>query len=109
MILSAGKYSSRGATSDSRYRNDAPSGIRLLITGLKGIRVLESFKPSEMGAAPVDRTTKANVITPAPGKQAAVTIGGGINIDELNRELRKSDLYTIGAAHGMTDSAKHFD
>ena len=63
--------------------------------------MLESFTPSEKGAEPVDRTTGANVIKPAPGKQAAVTIGGGINIDELNKVLRQSGLYTIGAAHGM--------
>jgi hypothetical protein len=63
--------------------------------------VLQSFTASEKGAEPVDRTTEANIIKPAPGKQAAVTIGGGINIDELNKELRQSGLYTIGAAHGM--------
>jgi hypothetical protein len=68
---------------------------------LKGIRVLESFSATGKGAEGVVSSTKANVIKPVPGKQAAATIGGGVNIDELNKELRKSGLYAIGAAHGM--------
>jgi hypothetical protein len=62
--------------------------------------VLDSFTATGKGAAPVVSTIKANVIKPIPRKQAAVTVGAGINIDELNKELRKSGLYAIGAAHG---------
>jgi hypothetical protein len=56
--------------------------------------------PTLKGAEPVDSKTKTNKIIPVPGKQAAATIGGGINIDELNKALKESGLYTIGAAHG---------
>jgi hypothetical protein len=86
---------------DFMGRNDAPSGIRLTVTDIKGIRVLESFTPTAKGAEPVDSKTLANQIKPVTGKQAAATIGGGINIDELNNVLRKSGLYAVGAAHGM--------
>jgi FAD/FMN-containing dehydrogenase len=40
-----------------------------------------------------------------PGKQAAVTIGGGVNIDEANKVLRNSGLYALGAAHGEVSIA----
>jgi hypothetical protein len=82
------------------YRNDAPSGVLLVVSGLKGARVLESFTPSINGAEPVDYKTVTNVIKPSPDKQAAVTFGGGMTSNELNGELRKSGLYTVGAAHG---------
>ena len=65
----------------------------------------ESFTPSVNGAEPVDYKTVTNVIKPVPGKQAAVTFGGGMTSDELNRELRKSGLYTVGAAHGSVSVA----
>jgi hypothetical protein len=77
----------------------------LAVAGLKGARVLESFTPSLKGAEPVDSKTVTNVIKPVAGKQAAVTFGGGMTSDELNRELRKSGLYTIGAAHGSVSVA----
>jgi hypothetical protein len=67
---------------------------------MKGVRVLETFEPSAHGAEPVDYKTVTNVIKPVADKQAAVTFGAGITSDELNRELRKSGLYTVGAAHG---------
>jgi hypothetical protein len=87
------------------FRNDAPSGVLLAVAGLKGVRVLESFTPSTQGAEPVDYKTVTNIIKPSPDKQAAVTFGGGMTSDELNRELRKSGLYTIGAAHGSVSVA----
>jgi hypothetical protein len=79
--------------------------VLLAVAGLKGARVLDSFTPTLKGAEPVDSKTVTNVIKPTPGKQAAVTFGGGMTSDELNRELRKSGLYTIGAAHGSVSVA----
>jgi hypothetical protein len=67
---------------------------------MKGVRVLESFSPSVQGAESVNYKTVTNVIKPSADKQAAVTFGAGMTSTELNRELRKSGLYTIGAAHG---------
>jgi hypothetical protein len=82
-------------------RNDAPSGLSLQIGELKGVRVLESFTATAQGAEPITYKTVSNVIKPVEGKQAAATIGGGINIDDLNKALKASGLYAIGAAHGM--------
>jgi hypothetical protein len=48
----------------------------------------------------VNYKTAGNTIKPVPGKQAAITVGGGVNIDEANKVLRKSGLYALGAAHG---------
>lgn len=83
-------------------RNDAPSGLSLQIGELKGVRVLESFTPTAQGAESITYKTVSNVIKPIEGKQAAATIGGGINIDDLNNALKPSGLYAIGAAHGMS-------
>jgi hypothetical protein len=72
---------------------------------MKGVRVLESFTPSTQGAEPVNYKTVTNIIQPVADKQAAVTFGAGMTSTELNRELRKSGLYTIGAAHGSVSVA----
>lgn len=58
-----------------------------------------------MGAKPVDYETDSNKITPVAGKQAAVTIGGGVAIVELNKVLARSGLYSIGAAHDSVSVA----
>jgi hypothetical protein len=72
---------------------------------MKGVRVLESFIPTANGAESVNSATKVNVIKPDPKGQAAVTVGAGINIDELNKALAKSGLYAIGAAHSSVSVA----
>jgi hypothetical protein len=86
-------------------RNDAPSGLHLFINELKGIRVLEEYKATAAGVPSVDYKTKPNNITIVPGKQAAVTVGGGVNVDEANKVLRNSGLYALGAAHGEVSIA----
>jgi hypothetical protein len=88
-------------TKASSNRNDAPSGLMLVVSGLKGVRLLESFTPTKEGVEPVTYKTVTNIIKPQPGKQAAVTFGAGYSIQDLNRELGKSGLWTVGAAHGM--------
>ena len=85
---------------DFPARNDAPSGILLDVGGMKGVRVLEEFVPTAKGAEGVDWKTVTNVVKPAAGKRPAVTFGAGMSYSELNRELAKSGLWTIGAAHG---------
>jgi FAD/FMN-containing dehydrogenase len=72
---------------------------------MKGIRVLESFTPTTAGAESVNYTTQANTIKPIANQQAAVTVGGGVNIEELNKALGKSRLYSVGAAHGSVSVA----
>src|ERR1700761_116141 len=39
-------------------RNDAPNGLSLVLTGLKGMRVLSNFTPTKEGAAPVNSKMK---------------------------------------------------
>jgi hypothetical protein len=95
-----------GLFADAFRRNDAPSGLWLVVANLKGIRVLESFTPSEQGAIPVNYTQhpllSVNIIKPVPGKQAAVTFGVGLSTQELNDALHKSGLVTTGAAASMS-------
>jgi FAD/FMN-containing dehydrogenase len=80
-------------------RNDAPTGLTLSVSGLKGARVLSSFTPTKEGVTLVDSKTKPNVLPPQPG-QAYVTFGAGYNTRELNSLLAPSKLFTLGAAHG---------
>ncbi|KAF2396325.1 FAD-binding domain-containing protein [Trichodelitschia bisporula] len=84
-------------------RNDAPSGLALDVSNLKGIRVLESFTPSAKGAEPP--LPQANVITPKAGTQAAVTFGAAVTTQELNNAISPSKLLTMGAAHGKVSVA----
>lgn len=85
-------------------RNDAPTGLTLSVSGLKGARVLSSFKPSTSGVAPVDSRTKPNAL-PVQSEQAYVTFGAGYNTRELNGLLAPSSLFTLGAAHGSVSVA----
>jgi FAD/FMN-containing dehydrogenase len=85
---------------DFLARNDAPSGLRIDVSLLQGVRVLEEFVPTVQGAkSPFEMI---NTIRPASGKQAAVTIGAGVGHQKLNNALHPSKLFTIGAAHGSS-------
>jgi hypothetical protein len=79
-------------------RNNAPSGLTVDVSLLKGIKVLEEFKPTEQGAA--KPTKVVNTIIPIEGKQAAVTFGIGVSTQQLHNAVYPSKLLTIGAAHG---------
>jgi hypothetical protein len=86
---------------DYMGRNDAPSGIWIDLSKLKGVRVSPSFTPTEEGLpSPEGRT---NVIPPQ-STVAAVTFRAGMNTVSLNKAIKDSRLFTLGAAHG-----KHFD
>jgi FAD/FMN-containing dehydrogenase len=80
-------------------RNDAPTGLTLSVSGLKGARVLSSFSPTKEGATAVDPKAKPNVLPLLVG-QAYITFGAGYNTRELNSILAQSNLFTLGAAHG---------
>lgn len=98
----AAKYNIRLSIVNSGHdflgRNDAPSGILLDISGLKGVRVESSFNPKRRGVKMVGSRTTTNTITYQKG--AAVTFGGGITTAELNDALGQSNMWTVGAAHG---------
>ena len=66
---------------------------------IKGIKVLESFTPTEQGAA---KPGKTNRIVPVPNQQAAVTFGAGMSTQQLHNGVYGSKLFTIGAAHGKS-------
>jgi FAD/FMN-containing dehydrogenase len=80
-------------------RNDAPTGLLLIVRGMKGVKVLHEFAPTEHGADAVTYKTKTNVIKPDPNKQAAVTFGPGLSYSELKAEMAHSGLWTVGAGH----------
>jgi len=83
---------------DFLARNDAPSGLRIDVSLLQGIKVLEEFTPTENGA--VIPAKAVNTIVPVSEKQAAVTIGAGVNHQRLTNALHPSKLFAIGPAHG---------
>jgi FAD/FMN-containing dehydrogenase len=92
------RFSVVNSEHDFLGRKDAPSGILLDVSGLKGAHLLESYTPMTQGTRPVSYQTQTNQITYQPG--AAVIFGGGMSTAELNNELGKSGLWTVGAAHG---------
>jgi FAD/FMN-containing dehydrogenase len=79
-------------------RNDAPNGLVIVTTALKGIRLLTDFKPSLQGVPVVNTSTKIQPITNPPA-DTWVTFGVGYNTGELNKLLQSSKLVTLGAAH----------
>jgi FAD binding domain/Berberine and berberine like len=89
---------------DFHGRNDAPTGLALVLTAFKGIRILSSFTPTIDGVKPVDSKTKENA-APPPSNQAYVTFGSGYSTQELNDLLAPANLFTIGAAHGSVSVA----
>jgi hypothetical protein len=86
---------------DFMGRNDAPSGLLLLVKGLKGIRLLQEYTPTAKGVEPVDSKTPTNVIQLKPGKQAVATVGGGVTGTELSTVAAASGLVAATAAHRM--------
>ena len=80
-------------------RNDAPTGLTLSVSGLKGARVSGSFKATREGVERVESKMMMNVLGKQEG-QAYVTFGAGYNTRELNSLLAASGLFTLGAAHG---------
>jgi FAD binding domain-containing protein/berberine-like enzyme len=89
---------------DFHGRNDAPNGLVLVLTGLKGIRILPNFIPTEEGVKSVNSRTKDNTAPPR-SDQAYVTFGAGYSTQELNDLLAPVNLFTVGAAHGSVSVA----
>jgi FAD/FMN-containing dehydrogenase len=83
---------------DYMGRNDAPNGLWLDVSNLLGVRVLESFQPTEQGQPDPDPSGKVNGITPIPGTQAAATFGPGLSAVELNQALKASKVFAISGA-----------
>jgi FAD binding domain len=101
----AAKYNIRLSIINSGHdflgRNDAPSGLLLPVSGLKGIRLLEEYIPTTKGAEPVNYKTPTNTIQLKPSKQAAATIGGGITGTDLLNVLTRIGMTALTAAHRM--------
>lgn len=63
---------------DKKGRNDAGSGLLIDLSLLKGVRVLESFTPTERNAENPDHNAPPNVIIPSPGVQATIAFGPAV-------------------------------
>ncbi|TLD19356.1 Mitochondrial intermediate peptidase [Venturia nashicola] len=87
-------------------RNDAPTGLSLDTSLLKGINVIEEFVPTPAGAP--KPKGGGNAIVPVAGKQPAVTFGVGVTSQLLHDAVSRSKLLTIGAAHGSVAPAGGF-
>jgi hypothetical protein len=98
----AAKYNVRLSIVNSGHdflgRNDAPSGILLDVSGLKGAHLHEQFVARPEGVPRVNSNSVANVITHRQG--SAITFGGGMSTAEVNNALGGSGMWTVGAAHG---------
>lgn len=89
---------------DQLGRNDAGSGLIIDLSYLTGVKVLESFTPSKNGCDRLDLPTPANVITPKPGLQAAVTFGPAVGGLALNYAIANSSLFVVTAAAGKSSA-----
>jgi hypothetical protein len=89
---------------DFHGRNDAPNGLVVVLTALKGIRILPSFISTMDGVKSVDLRTKETT-TPISSNQTYVTFGAGYSTQELNDLLAPANLFTLGAAHGSVSVA----
>jgi hypothetical protein len=85
---------------DQQGRSDAGSGLIIDLSNLRGVRVLESFVPTEQGAESPDHNAPPNVIVPKDGVQAAVTFGPAVAGLALNYAVHNSSLWTISGAAG---------
>ncbi|KAH6720615.1 hypothetical protein BKA61DRAFT_652022 [Leptodontidium sp. MPI-SDFR-AT-0119] len=83
---------------DQLGRSDAGSGLLIDLSLLKGVRVLESFQPTEEGAESPDNSGVPNVIVPKEGVQSAVTFGPAVAGLALNYAVNASGLLTMSGA-----------
>jgi len=80
---------------DYHGRNDAPSGLSLDISQLRGVTVTPDFKATAQGAtSPVPGEPVAKVKMVA-GKQAAVTYGAGVIGSELNKAIKENGVFIV--------------
>jgi hypothetical protein len=86
-------------------RNDAPSGLWLVVGDIGGVRLSKSFTATKEGVPRITNKSKAEKLTVAPGEQAYVTFGAGLSTQRLNNALAPSALFTMGAAHGEVSVA----
>lgn len=90
---------------DQLARSDAGSGLIIDLSLLNGVRVSESFTPTEEGLPFVEPGTEVNIITPKDGVQAAVTFGPARAGLPLNYAVGQSGLFSVsGAAGKCSDS-----
>lgn len=89
---------------DYQGRNDAPSGLSLDTSQLRGVKVLPSFTPTLQGAESPVVGQPVNIIP--PGKiGAAVTFGVGVVGSELNLAINESQIHAVVGASRKLCSA----
>jgi FAD/FMN-containing dehydrogenase len=96
----AGKHNVRLTLLNSGHdflgRNDAPNGISIVTTNLKGVRISTNYTPTMQGVPAINNSTPQPLRAPS---DAWVTFGVGYNTGELNKILSHSKIVTLGAAH----------
>jgi FAD/FMN-containing dehydrogenase len=85
---------------DYHGRNDAPSGLSLDVSQLRGVRVSPSFIPTEHGAKSPVPGMQVEVINQVPGQQPAVTFGAGVVGSEINRAIKSNKLFIVSGGAG---------
>ncbi|KAJ3464888.1 hypothetical protein MRS44_009674 [Fusarium solani] len=83
---------------DQLARSDAGSGLIIDLSLFNGVRVSESFTPTEEGLPFVEPGTEVNIITPKDGVQAAVTFGPARAGLPLNYAVGQSGLFSVSGA-----------
>lgn len=72
---------------------------------MKGIQPRSSFTPTAQGSDFDPEKEYEAVSPPAGGGPGAVSLGAGVTTQELNNEMHKSKMFTMGAAHGSVSVA----
>ncbi|KAF1983079.1 FAD-binding domain-containing protein [Aulographum hederae CBS 113979] len=83
---------------DYHGRNDAPSGLQIDTSQLRGVSVLSKFEPTKEGAPRVIGGKTVSKPRLVDGQQAAVTFGVGIVGSEVNRAIKDTGLFVVAGA-----------
>ena len=80
---------------DYMGRNDAPSGLSLDMSQLRGMKVVPSFTPSAQGVDSPELGVIDASYTPVPGAQAAVTIACGLAGSQANAAINGTGMFLV--------------
>jgi FAD/FMN-containing dehydrogenase len=88
---------------DYAGKNDAPSGLNLDVSQLRGVRLSPSFTPTAEGVRSVEPGKPVEIIQQIPGQQPAVTFGVGVIGSELNRAIKANKLFVVTGGAGSNN------
>jgi FAD binding domain len=93
---------------DYMARNDAPSGLLLDVSRLSGVITHSDWKPRPGGDPRVYPKAAPNIVTPANGKQAAVTFGAGLVGSKVNELIKESKMFVVSGGARMSSHSTQF-